>query len=294
MSDLIQSLWDRMRADLRVDAIPQLNQACQALLGGSLGPLTSLQTEDMESVERSLSKLTGRIEGEAIDWTDYSVAAHALRGPLNATIGFSRLMLKGIDGPINKAQREALETTYIGSRRLLSLFNLLLDALLLLQSEIVVDLELTGVEELLKEITIAGGSLADRYDFAFTVDVDETAVKALVRIDGKRIKQALSSLLAILAKYGTSGAVTLHAGLEGSQVLIKLESGKCRLPEALLADLPSLLSEQADPSLPYEAQLRLGLARGLLAQMSGELAARRTDETCAVTVSLPVVSSGAS
>ena len=120
MLELIQTLWDQMKADLHTGEMSQIHDACQTLLRGDPGPLTELQTEDLESVDRSLAKLIERAEGEPIDWADYSEAAHALRGPLNATIGFSRLILKGIDGPITEAQKEPLETIYNGSRRMLT------------------------------------------------------------------------------------------------------------------------------------------------------------------------------
>jgi hypothetical protein len=69
MSELAQVLWDQMRAEQCVDALPRLSDACHSLRGGYLGPLTHTQIEDLDSMERSLSKLTRRFEGESIDWT---------------------------------------------------------------------------------------------------------------------------------------------------------------------------------------------------------------------------------
>jgi signal transduction histidine kinase len=149
-----------MRTDLRTDALLQLNQACHSLLSGSLGALTELQVEDLQSIERAVSKLTSLIEGEPIDWTDYTEVAHALRGPLNTTLGFSRLMLKGTEGPINEAQREALETTHTMSRRLLALFNLLLDGLQLMDNDISVTIEPVRVNGILQELITLGRTLA--------------------------------------------------------------------------------------------------------------------------------------
>ena len=287
MFDLIQALWDQMRADLHADTLPQLNHACHALISGSLGPLTDLQRDDLGSVERALIKMTQRIEGAPINWTDYSEAAHALRGPLNSTLGFSRLTLKGIDGPINEAQREALETIYSGSRRLLALFNLLLDALLLVQKEIVVDMEPVRADKILEELVAVGHTLADTRNYAFETEVDSQVSQIIIEIDAQRLKQALSALMAVLVRYMDDGRVTLRAWLNGQELLIQLENLACQLPKPLLVNLCDLLTEKADRSFPYDAHLRLGLATHLINEMGGHLEARQTDEMCTFTVTLP-------
>jgi signal transduction histidine kinase len=38
--------------------------------------------------------------------------SHELRTPLNSIIGFSRVILKGIDGPINEQQHQDLSAIY--------------------------------------------------------------------------------------------------------------------------------------------------------------------------------------
>lgn len=289
MTDVVQALWDQMRAELRADVLPILSAACHSLLDETLGPLTELQIEDLESVDRSLSRLSRRLEGDPVDWTDYSLAAHALRGPLNTTIGFSRLLLKGVEGPINVAQREALETTYSTSRRLLALFNLLLDASMLLGNEIVVDLEPARVDGVLLEIISLGRTLADNHEFTFEADVATQVADVTVTIDAKRLKQALSALLTAVTKEMRDGPVYLKAWRDKNTVLIRLESEACELPGPLLVDLHTLLTDQADRSLPYDAHLRIGVAVHLLNSMGADLSARQTDERCTLTVTLPIM-----
>ncbi|NIO43503.1 MAG: PAS domain-containing sensor histidine kinase, partial [Burkholderiales bacterium] len=50
-----------------------------------------------------------------------------LRMPLNNIIGFSRVMLKEIDGPISQLQRDDLNAIYDSGQQLLSLINDILD-----------------------------------------------------------------------------------------------------------------------------------------------------------------------
>jgi signal transduction histidine kinase len=289
ISGLAQSLWDQMRAEQRADALPRLSDACRLLRSGYLGPLTETQTEDLDSMDRSLTKLTRRFEGEPIDWTDYSVAAHALRGPLNSTIGFSRLMLKGADGPITAAQRDALETIYVESRKLLVIFNLLLDALLLVGQGIGFSSEPVQADEILQELIAVGQTLAENREFIFEANVMAEITQTTIHSDAKRLKQALSALLAASVKHMRAGRLTLRAWLGENRLLIQFENQACQLPAPLLASLPALLTAEADRSFPYDAHLRLGLAWRFLAEMGGGLEAQRNNEKCAFTVTLPLV-----
>jgi signal transduction histidine kinase len=284
---LIQTLWDQMRAELRVDVIPQMDDACRALLSGTLGPLTENQREDLESVERSMVKLSRRVNGESINWADYSEAAHALRGPLNSTLGFSRLMLKGVDGPITSAQGEALETIYDASRRMLALFNLLLDALILKNQDMGFEIESVSATEVLDELISLGQTLARNRNFAFDADVNPSISAVKLQGNNKRLRRALSALLALSGKYMGDGVLTLRAWTGEATLLIRLKSQGCRLPAELLSIPSTLLTDEADCSIPYDAHLRLGLAWHILNKMGARLEAEQTDETCIFTVALP-------
>jgi hypothetical protein len=85
-----------------------------------------------------------------------------------------------------------------------------------------------------------------------------------------------------------NGKITLQAQLSGGHLQIGLENRTCKLPALLLANLSRLLTEEADRSLPYDAHLRMGLARQLLTKMDGHLEARQTGDTCCFTVTLPL------
>ncbi|MBC7809728.1 MAG: GAF domain-containing protein, partial [Burkholderiales bacterium] len=53
--------------------------------------------------------------------------SHELRTPLNSIIGFSRVILKGIDGPLTEMQEQDLTTIYNSGQHLLGLINDILD-----------------------------------------------------------------------------------------------------------------------------------------------------------------------
>src|SRR5689334_8357890 len=53
--------------------------------------------------------------------------SHELRTPLNSIIGFSRVILKGIDGPLSAMQEQDLSTIHESGKHLLNLVNDILD-----------------------------------------------------------------------------------------------------------------------------------------------------------------------
>ncbi len=288
MYELVQTLWDQMRADLHANQTPQIHAACQALLSGELGPLNDMQREDLQSVDRSFAKLVERIEGEPINWADFSEAAHALRGPLNATIGFSRLIVKGIDGPIAEEQKEPLENIHSGGRKLLALFNLLLDVLMFEHDDMGLAIEPLPANEVLDELLAVGQTLAVRRDFRFETDIAEPAAAMTIKSNKKRLKQALLALLAVSAKYLQHELSTLRAWLDNDNLLIQLENQGCQQVIPLPSDLSLLLTDQAPHTIPYDIHLRLGLARRLLEEMKGRLEINQADQECTFTVAVPI------
>jgi signal transduction histidine kinase len=287
MVELAQALWEQMSADIGANTLPEVQTACQSLLNGELGPLSDAQREDLESVQRSLDKLIRRVEGESINWADDGEAAHALRGPLNSTIGFSRLLLKGVDGPVTDKQSLALETVYTASRRLLVLFNLLIDALLMDADEIETEIRPTSPYPLLQEIASAGSALATGRGFIFEAEIAATTQDFVVKSDANRLKATLSALLAASVKLKDNGRVAFRARPESDQLSIRIENQGCRLPAPLLSDLSALLTGRADLSLPYDAHLRIGLAWHLLRRMGGRLEIEESEGTAIFAVTLP-------
>ena len=53
--------------------------------------------------------------------------SHELRTPLNSIIGFSRVIMKGIDGPVTDLQQQDLSAIYNAGQHLLNMINDILD-----------------------------------------------------------------------------------------------------------------------------------------------------------------------
>jgi hypothetical protein len=54
-----------------------------------------------------------------------------------------------------------------------------------------------------------------------------------------------------------------------------------------MGEIPALLNDQPNASVPYDAQLRLGIAWHLLMQMNAQLTATRSGDACTFGITLP-------
>ncbi len=136
--------------------------------------------------------------------------SHELRTPLNSIIGFSRLMIKGVDGPITELQQTDLTSIYNSSQHLLGLINNLLDyskieaGKLELQCEPQVDLA-----NILHTTLATGWGLIGDRPINLTVDlpIDLPPIEA----DRSRIQQILLNLVSNAIKFTPAGQIVMRA-----------------------------------------------------------------------------------
>jgi signal transduction histidine kinase len=196
-------------------------------------------------------------------------------------------MIKGASGPLNPAQKEALQTLHEVSCRLLDLFNLLLDALLLNADEIWFEMGNVQMEPLLNELVAFGRTLSQPGAFSFHLELSADVEQATVRADGERLRQALCALMTAAGQSCGEGAMTLRAQQGARSVTVELESRPCPLPPQLANWLPHLLADDADRSLRYDLHLQLGTACSMFERMGSHLTFRQTDAAGTFVVSLP-------
>src|SRR3972149_5283068 len=98
----------------RVLAEAAVAQLAMALQDARTYQLTQQALEEMREADRLKTQFLANM-------------SHELRTPLNSIIGFSRGILKGIDGPINETQAQDLTAIYNSGQHLLGLINDILD-----------------------------------------------------------------------------------------------------------------------------------------------------------------------
>jgi len=150
--------------------------------------------------------------------------SHELREPLTNIIGFSRLLLKGLDGPINDGQRQDLQIIHANSQHLLGLINDLLDVSQIEAGRMELHFQSCDLAGIIESVMATTSALVRDKDIELRQDVDDLP---LITGDVARIRQVLLKLLTNAAKFTEQGHITVRARANGHQVLVSVsDSGR--------------------------------------------------------------------
>jgi len=142
-----------------------------------------------------------------------------LREPLTNIIGFCRLILNGLDGPISDQQRHDLQIVYANSEHLLGLINDLLDVSQIEAGLMELQFEDVDLEGMTRSVMATASALVRDKDIQLQREVaDLPPVKA----DAARIRQVLLKLLTNAAKFTDHGSITLRAWSADRQVFVSV------------------------------------------------------------------------
>jgi signal transduction histidine kinase/DNA-binding response OmpR family regulator len=141
--------------------------------------------------------------------------SHELRTPLNSIIGFSRVILKGIDGPVNDIQSQDLTAIYNSGQHLLGLINDVLDLSKIEAGKMELAIE-DGVNlgDLVQSVmaTVAGLVKDKPIQLHRQIPQDLPGLRA----DPMKVRQILLNLLSNAAKFTDQGSITVTANVEES------------------------------------------------------------------------------
>lgn len=169
----------------------------------------ALALQDARTFQLSQQALDEMREADRLKTQFLANMSHELRTPLNSIIGFSRVILKGIDGPVTPTQKQDLEEIYNAGQHLLGLINDILDVSKIEAGR----MELAFTEVDLGEIihgvlSTAVGLVKDKpIELITEVPDDLPSVQA----DKMRLRQILLNLLSNAAKFTNEGQIGITA-----------------------------------------------------------------------------------
>jgi len=166
------------------------------------------RTADLEQRGQELADTNVRLE-EASQHKSQFLAnmSHELRTPLNSIIGYTKLMLDGLEGDINEEQKQDLQTVYNNSKHLLELINGLLDLSRIEAGKTVLSYEAFTISDLLSEVIPGMEQLAREKGLALTYSVTPDIDNLYA--DKAKTKQVLINILGNAIKFTNEGSVKL-------------------------------------------------------------------------------------
>lgn len=149
--------------------------------------------------------------------------SHELRTPLNSIIGFSRVILKGIDGPINETQKQDLSAIYNSGQHLLSLINNILDLSKIEAGKMELNITEINMMDIVNSVMSTAIGLVKDKQIKLHHDVPSDL--PLIKADSTRIRQVLLNLVSNSAKFTDEGSIS---------VVIRLSNPESTSPEVLV------------------------------------------------------------
>ncbi len=161
--------------------------------------------------------------------------SHELRTPLNSIIGFSRVILKGIDGPVTDIQQQDLTAIYNSGQHLLGLINDVLDIAKIEAGKMELSFDEVNIADIIASVmSTASGLVKDKpIKLIKNIPVELPQVRA----DAIRVRQVLLNLLSNAAKFTDEGQITVEANVQGgpsgdSEILVSVsDTGPGITPE---------------------------------------------------------------
>ncbi|MBW1675676.1 MAG: response regulator [Deltaproteobacteria bacterium] len=135
--------------------------------------------------------------------------SHELRTPMNAIIGYTDLLVDGVDGPINEEQEKSLKKIAGNSRYLLQLINDILDIAKIESGKVKLEAKELDLKWIVESVIPTFEPLIKEKGLTLTDNIDEGL--SLVYGDEDAIRQILINLLSNAVKFTYKGGITITA-----------------------------------------------------------------------------------
>jgi len=222
-------------------------------------------------------------EAERLKNEFVATISHEMRTPLNSIIGFTKIILNEIDGPLTEAQRTDLTAIYSSSQHLLNLVNDILDFAKIAAGKMELHKEMLDFREIVVGVMSTTLALVGDKDIELIEEVEENL--PTVYADRMRIRQVILNLMSNAVKFTKEGSITLRAKRITEEV--ELDGQRRSMPFILCSvtdtgigiaeeDLPIVFAEfrQVDGSIARQAEgtgLGLPISKRLIEMHGGRL-----------------------
>lgn len=133
--------------------------------------------------------------------------SHELRTPMNSIIGYTDLLLDGVDGPINEEQEKSLRKIAANARHLLQLINDVLDISKIESGKMKLSPKEIDIKWLIDSVIPTFEPMIKQKNLSLNIDIAENM--PFLYGDEDKIKQILINLLSNAVKFTHQGEITI-------------------------------------------------------------------------------------
>jgi signal transduction histidine kinase len=204
--------------------------------------------------------------------------SHELRTPLNSILGFTDVMLEGLDGNLTEYMDNDLRLIHKNGQHLLHLINDVLDMAKIESGRMNLHPETFKVQSVLEEVTSITSTLASEKNLSLMID-QSSDQDIEIYADNTRLRQVMINLVNNSIKFTEKGRVSICAKpIEAERVLITVTDTGMGIPPE---QLESVFQEftQVDTSSTRKVGgtgLGLPISRRLVEMHGGRLWAEST------------------
>jgi len=179
-----------------------VDQLALAIENAQAYSLAQKAVEEMREIDRLKSQFLANM-------------SHELRTPLNSIIGFSRVIIKGIDGPVNETQQQDLGAIYNSGLHLLNLINDILDLSKIEAGKMELTLDAVDLKEMILSVMSTASGLIKGKPIRLTHNISPGLTTVIA--DATRVRQVLINLVSNAAKFTEQGEISIKAKVRESQ-----------------------------------------------------------------------------
>jgi len=204
--------------------------------------------------------------------------SHELRTPLNSILGFTDVMLEGLDGELTEYMNNDLRLIQKNGQHLLHLINDVLDMAKIESGRMNLHPEKFLLHELLDEVISITSTLASEKNTALYIEEDSDK-ELEIYADNTRIRQVVINLVNNAIKFTTNGKISINVSKpDGATALVTVKDTGLGIPPDHLEAIFEEFS-QVDTSTTRKVGgtgLGLPISRRLIEMHGGRLWAEST------------------
>ncbi|PCI31843.1 MAG: hypothetical protein COB54_08955 [Alphaproteobacteria bacterium] len=199
-----------------------LNYSAVPLPDGAM-LITFIDVSDSYAIERVLRQRNQALEEADKIKTDFLAhMSYELRTPLNSIIGFSELLEKEYQGPLNDVQHDYMHSILSASGQLLELFNDILDLTVIEAGGLTLDVDRFELPDVVDQVIDQMQERIKVKDIDMVLDCPATLTS--VWGDAKHIQHTIYNLLSNAVKFTPAhGAITLTVSQDSQNYIISVQ-----------------------------------------------------------------------